>query len=299
MGNANSILSARIAYLLNLKGPCLSVDTASSSSLAAIHLACESLSLGTSTLALAGGVCLLNTSSFFLAAGNAGMLSPGGKCRPFDAGADGFIPGEAVGVLVLKSLAAAQRDGDVIYGVIEGSAMNQDGKTNGITAPSAPSQTALELEVYERFGIRPETIGYVEAHGTGTRLGDPIEIEALTRAFRRHTDRRQFCGIGSVKSNVGHAMSAAGVVSMIKVLLALRHRQLPPCRCISNRRIRRSVSKRPPSSSPRRSDPGKRPASTASAVRPSVHSASAAQTSTWSSGKRPRAALPRPFRRRT
>ena len=228
MGNANSILAARIAYFLNLKGPCLSVDTACSSSLTAIHLACESLGQGTSELALAGGVCLLNTPGFFLAAGNAGMLSPSGQCRAFDQGADGFVPGEAVGVLVLKPLTAAQRDGDTIYGVLEGSAINQDGRTNGITAPSAPAQTALELDVYQRFGINPETISYVEAHGTGTRLGDPIEIEALSRAFRRFTERRQFCAIGSVKSNVGHTMSAAGVVSVIKVLLALRHRELPP-----------------------------------------------------------------------
>ncbi|MDQ5909860.1 MAG: Carrier protein, partial [Pseudomonadota bacterium] len=227
-GNSNAILSARIAYLLNLKGPCLAVDTACSSSLTAIHLACESLAQGSSEMALAGGVCILSTASFYLAAGKTGMLSPRGQCRAFDQGADGFVPGEAAGALVLKPLVAALRDGDHIYGVIEGSAINQDGKTNGITAPSAPSQTALEQEVYRRFAIDPASIGYVEAHGTGTPLGDPIEVEALTRAFRAFTTERQFCALGSVKTNIGHTMSAAGVVSVIKTLLALQHRQLPP-----------------------------------------------------------------------
>jgi acyl transferase domain-containing protein len=228
MGNSSAILAARIAYLLDLKGPCLTVDTACSSSLTAIHLACESIALGTSELAIAGGVCALTTPNFYLAGSKTGMLSPRGECRTFDQEADGFVPGEAVGVVVLKSLERASRDGDFIYGVIEGSAINQDGKTNGITAPSAPSQTALELEVYEKFNVSPDTIGYVETHGTGTKLGDPIEIEALTRAFRQHTDRRQFCAVGSVKTNLGHTMTAGGIVSVLKVLLALKHCALPP-----------------------------------------------------------------------
>ncbi|HYI12098.1 MAG TPA: SDR family NAD(P)-dependent oxidoreductase [Thermoanaerobaculia bacterium] len=228
MGNASSILAARISYHLNLKGPSLAVDTACSSSLVAIHLACESLALGTSDLALAGGVCILNTPNFYLAGSKAGMLSKSGACRTFDQDADGFVPAEGVGVVVLKPLDRAIADGDRILGVIEGSAINQDGRTNGITAPSAPSQTALELEVYEKFGIPPETIGYVEAHGTGTRLGDPIEIEALTAAFRKHTDARGFCAIGSSKTNIGHAMSASGMAGVIKVLKALEAAELPP-----------------------------------------------------------------------
>ncbi|HEX8189342.1 MAG TPA: type I polyketide synthase, partial [Pyrinomonadaceae bacterium] len=228
MGNSPSILAARIAYLLDLKGPCLTVDTACSSSLAAIHLACESIALGTSEMAIAGGVCVLTTPNFYLAGSKTGMLSPRGQCRAFDDAADGFVPGEAAAAVVLKSLERAVRDGDHIYGVIEGSSINQDGRTNGITAPSAPSQTALELKVYEQSGVNPEGIGYVEAHGTGTRLGDPIEVEALTAAFRRYTARRQFCALGSVKTNVGHTMTAAGVVGVIKVLLALKHGELPP-----------------------------------------------------------------------
>src|SRR6202035_1224045 len=122
----------------------------------------------------------------------------------------------------------AMRDGDGIYGIIRGFGVNQDGKTNGITAPSAPSQTELESEIYEKFGVNPETIGYVECHGTGTKLGDPIEIDALTDAFRRFTNKTRFCAVGSVKSNIGHALSAAGVASVIKVLLALKHGELPP-----------------------------------------------------------------------
>ncbi len=228
MGNAVSILAARVSYLLNLKGPALAVDTACSSSLVAIHLACQSISAGTCDLAIAGGVCVLNTPGFYIAAAKTGMLSPSGKLRAFDRGADGFIPGEAAGALVLKRLDDAIRDGDHIYGVIEGAAMNQDGRTNGITAPSGPSQTALELEVYRRFGIAPESIGYLEAHGTGTPLGDPIEIEALAHAFHKFTGRKQFCAVGSVKTNVGHTMTAAGVVSMIRVLLSLDRRRLTP-----------------------------------------------------------------------
>ncbi|MFC7544026.1 ketoacyl-synthetase C-terminal extension domain-containing protein [Siccirubricoccus deserti] len=171
---------------------------------------------------------MLPTPTFAVAASRAGMLSPSGTCRAFDAAADGFVPGEAVAALVLKPLVRALADGDHVWGVIEGSAANQDGRTNGITAPSAPAQAALIQAVHERFGIAPATIGYVEAHGTGTRLGDPIEVEALTRSFRRHTAETGFCAIGSVKSAVGHTMSAAGAVGIVKLLLSLAHRQLPP-----------------------------------------------------------------------
>jgi acyl transferase domain-containing protein len=228
MGNSNAILAGRIAYLLNLRGPCLTVDTACSSSLTAVHLAREALLSGGCEMAIAGGVCVLPTPTFAIAASRAGMLSASGTCRAFDAAADGFVPGEAVAALVLKPLARALVDGDHVWGVIEGSAVNQDGRTNGITAPSAPAQAALLQAVHERFGVDPATIGYVEAHGTGTRLGDPIEIEALTSSFRRHTDQVGFCAIGSVKSAIGHTMSAAGAVGIVKLLLSLAHRQLPP-----------------------------------------------------------------------
>ncbi len=172
-GNAESILAARISYFLDLKGPSIAINTACSSSLVAIHLACQSLLNGECDLALAGGVRVFSSGKAYLALGNMGMLSPEGQCKTFDEGANGFVPGEAVGVLVLKPLKAALRDGDHLYGAIKGSAINQDGRTNGITAPSSLSQAQVELEVYEKFGLRPETFQYVEAHGTGTKLGDP------------------------------------------------------------------------------------------------------------------------------
>ena len=228
MGNAAAILSARIAYVLNLKGPCLAVDTACSSSLTAVHLACRSLLDGDCDMALAGGVFLTTTMGFNTAAAKAGMLSPLGACRTFDAEADGFVPGEGAGVVVLKPYAKALADGDHIEAIILASAINQDGRTNGITAPSPESQAALETEVYRKAGINPEAISYIEAHGTGTKLGDPIEIQGLTRAFRHWTDRTGFCAIGSVKTNIGHAAHAAGIAGLLKVVLSLRHRTLFP-----------------------------------------------------------------------
>ena len=227
-GNAASILASRIAYLLNLKGPCIAMDTACSSSLVAVHMACESIRSGTSRMALAGGVQVLTSGKFHQLAASVGMLSADGRCKTFDHRADGFVPGEGVGVVVLKPLDTAIHDGDPIHGVIKGSDINQDGKTNGITAPSAPSQTALLLSVYDKFGIRPENIGYVEAHGTGTELGDPIEVRALTHAFRKYTGKRRYCAVGSVKTNIGHTIAAAGISSLIKVLLCIKHRKLVP-----------------------------------------------------------------------
>ena len=227
-GNANSILAARIAYFLNLKGPAMQLDTACSSSLVAMHLARQSLVSDEADLMLVGGVTLYLSESSYAKMDGAGMLSPTGRCHTFDQGADGFVPGEGVGAVILKRLDKARRDGDRILGVIKGTATNQDGRTNGITAPSAQSQTALEVSLYRRFGIDPETLTYVEAHGTGTKLGDPIEVKALTDAFRAFTPRTRFCGLGSVKTNIGHTSAAAGVASLIKVLLALKHRQLPP-----------------------------------------------------------------------
>lgn len=228
LGNSCSILAARISYVLDLKGPSMAIDTSCSSSLVAVHLACQSIRSGESTLAIAGGVALMTTPSAYVALSKTGMLSPDGRCKAFDNRADGFVLGEGVGAVVLKSLEASLRDGDHVYGVIKGSALNYDGRTNGITAPSAPSQTAVECEVYEKYHIHPETIGYVEAHGTGTELGDPIEVEALTHAFRMYTDRKQYCPIGSVKTNIGHATAAAGIASLIKVLLCLSHKKLVP-----------------------------------------------------------------------
>ena len=228
MGNDSAILSARIAYHLNLRGPAISVDTACSSSAMALHLACESLRSGACELALAGGAVLMTSPESFVTLSRLNAFSASGRCRPFAAGADGFVPAEAVAAVVLKPLAAARRDGDRIYGVIRGTAVNQDGRSNGITAPSAPAQTALIRELYDRLKLDPTTIGYIETHGTGTALGDPIEVEGLTQAFRHYTERRGFCALGAVKSNTGHPMLASGVSALIKVLLCLHHRELVP-----------------------------------------------------------------------
>ena len=227
-GNAGSVIPARIAYYLNLQGPAVAVDTACSSSLVAVHLACQGLWAGETDMALAGGVFVQSTPGFYIAANRAGMLSCSGCCHAFDRRADGFVPGEGAGVVVLKRINEAVADGDHIYGVIRGSGINQDGTTNGITAPSANSQERLERRVYDTFKIDPERIQMVEAHGTGTQLGDPIEYQALTRAFRNYTEKKEYCAIGSIKTNIGHTAAAAGIAGLIKILLSLQHRQIPP-----------------------------------------------------------------------
>jgi len=226
--NSSAIAAARIAYYLNLKGAAISIDTACSSSLVAIHLACQGLSSGETDMALAGGVTIWLTPESYASMSEAGMFAADGRCKTFDDAADGIVVGDGVGVLVLKRLKDAQRDNDQIYGVILGSGINQDGKTNGITAPSVKSQIELERSIYEKYGIDPETISYVEAHGTGTKLGDPIELEALATVFQEKTNKKNFCGLGSVKSNIGHTTAAAGVAGVQKVLLSMRHRTLVP-----------------------------------------------------------------------
>ncbi|MBB3120979.1 SDR family NAD(P)-dependent oxidoreductase [Pseudoduganella violacea] len=226
--NPFSIGVARIAYHLNLKGPAIPIDTACSSSLVAVHLACQALRAGEIDLALAGGVSLYLSADAYIGMCAAGMLSPRGACSTFDREADGFVPGEGVGALVLKRLADAERDGDNIVGLIAASGINQDGRTNGITAPSAAAQTALQRDVYQRHAIDAATIQYAEMHGTGTKLGDPVELEALSAAFRADSDALQYCAIGSVKTNLGHTSAAAGVASVQKVLLSMRHGQIPP-----------------------------------------------------------------------
>ncbi|KZE65577.1 polyketide synthase, partial [Paenibacillus jamilae] len=227
-GNSNAIAAARISYFLNLKGPAISVDTACSSSLVATHLACQALSNKEIEMALVGGVSLYLTPESYVGMSASGMLSPDGQCKTFDNSANGFVPGEGAGVLVLKRLKDAEADRDHIYGVIIGTGINQDGKTNGITAPSANSQMELEQEIYNKYQIEPESISYVEMHGTGTKLGDPIELEALSTAFKEQTDQKNFCAIGSVKSNIGHTSAAAGVASMQKVLLCMKYKKLVP-----------------------------------------------------------------------
>lgn len=228
MGTSNAILAARISYYLNLKGPALAVDTACSSSLVAVHLACESIRSGENEMALAGGINLLATPLGHILTSQVGMPSPDGKCRAFDAGANGIVFSEGCGVLVLKALSQAIRDNDDILGVIEASGTNQDGKTNGITAPSSASQELLLERTYAKYGIDAKQISYVEAHGTATALGDPIEVDALASVFKKFGAERQRCALGSVKSNIGHTGFAAGVAGIIKVLLCMKHRKLVP-----------------------------------------------------------------------
>ncbi|WP_346900170.1 SDR family NAD(P)-dependent oxidoreductase [uncultured Roseibium sp.] len=227
LGSSGSILAARISYLLDLRGPCLSIDTACSSSLVALAEACESLVSGTCDMALSGGACVLVGSNMFIDTAKVGMLSADGRCFSFDERANGFVPGEGVGAVLLKRLADAERDGDPIHAVIRGWGVNQDGRTNGITAPNPKAQTALLKDVYERFGIDPATIGLIECHGTGTPLGDPIEVEGLTDAFEG-VPAGDRCAIGSVKSNIGHLLASAGIAGALKAMLALEHRQVPP-----------------------------------------------------------------------
>ncbi|MDJ1175525.1 beta-ketoacyl synthase N-terminal-like domain-containing protein, partial [Roseofilum capinflatum] len=227
-GNSVSVLPARIAYFLDLRGPVMAIETACSSSLVAIHQACESIQNGECEMALAGGITLMLTPTQNIVTSQYRMLSPEGRCRTFDASASGIVWSEGCGIVVLKAYSQARRDGDRIYGIIKGSGINYDGKTNGITAPSGQSQLNLEKKVYEKFAIDPSTISYVEAHGTGTPLGDPIEVEALTEAFSSYTNSKQTCPIGSVKTNIGHTAWAAGVASVIKAVLCLKNRQLVP-----------------------------------------------------------------------
>ncbi|NEQ79122.1 MAG: amino acid adenylation domain-containing protein [Moorea sp. SIO2I5] len=229
ISNDRDYLSTRVSYKLNLKGPSINIQTACSTSLVAVHLACQSLLNGECDMALAGGVSVNvpQKSGYLYQKGM--ILSPDGHCRAFDAKAQGSVIGNGVGVIVLKSLADAIAQGDCIHGIIKGSAINNDGSLkNGYTAPGVDRQTAAVSETQFIAGIESDTVTYVEAHGTGTELGDPIEIEALTQAFRESTSRRAFCAIGSVKTNVGHLGSAAGIASLLKTLLALKHKLIPP-----------------------------------------------------------------------
>jgi len=226
-GTATSIVANRISYCLNLRGPSFAVDTACSSSLVALHLACTSLRAGECPVALAAGVNVIIGVSPFISFSRSSMLSPDGRCKAFDASANGFVRGEGAGVVALKPLKAALADGNPIYAVIRGTGVNQDGKTNGITVPNGAAQTALVRETCRRAGIRPADIQYVEAHGTGTSVGDPIEAQALGSALSVERNGNS-CVIGSVKTNIGHLEAGAGIAGVIKVALALQHGQIPP-----------------------------------------------------------------------
>ena len=226
-GLSDAIIASRLSYVMDFNGPAFVVNTGCSASAVAIHLACESLDSGESTLALAGGVNASMDQHIQLRLDEIDMLSPSGRCFTFDEAGDGTIICEGVGMVVLKRLSEAVADNDAIHGVLAASGLNQDGASNGITAPSGAAQERLIVETYERFGINPEDISYVEAHGTGTKLGDPIETNALVRAFGRFTDKQNYCSVGSSKSHIGHAAAAAGVIGLIKVLMSMRHQQIP------------------------------------------------------------------------
>ncbi|EFM11230.1 amino acid adenylation domain protein [Paenibacillus curdlanolyticus YK9] len=225
-GNLSSIIAGRLSYLLDLKGPSLNVDTACSSSLVAVHLACQAIRNGECETALAGSVKvnLLPLSNEV----KIGIEASDWRAHTFDDSSDGTGAGEGAIAFVLKPLHKAQQDGDHIHAVIKGSAVNQDGSSVGLTAPNVASQEEVIARAWQHAGIDPETIGYIEAHGTGTKLGDPIEIDGLTRAFRRFTDRKQFVAVGSVKANIGHLDHAAGMAGLLKAVLAMKHRQIPP-----------------------------------------------------------------------
>ncbi|MFL6335979.1 MAG: MupA/Atu3671 family FMN-dependent luciferase-like monooxygenase [Pyrinomonadaceae bacterium] len=227
--NRTDHLTTRVAYKLNLKGPAVTVQTACSTSLVAVHLACQSLLGYQCDMALAGGVTVSvpKKSGYYYQEG--GVLSPDGHCRAFDHRAGGTVVGNGVGVVVLKRLEDAVADGDEIHAVIRGSAINNDGSAKvGYTAPSVEGQSEVIATALAVAGVEPESISYIETHGTGTKLGDPIEIATLRRVFRERTAKRGFCAIGSVKTNIGHLDAAAGVAGLIKTTLALRHRELPP-----------------------------------------------------------------------
>jgi acyl transferase domain-containing protein/acyl carrier protein len=229
INNDRDYLATHIAYKLNLTGPALSVQTACSTSLVAVHLACQALLNRECDMALAGGVSVGVPHGEGAFHQEGGIISPDGHCRAFDARAQGTVKGNGVGVVVLKRLGDALRDGDTIHAIIKGTAINNDGSLKvGFTAPSIDGQASVIEEALALAEVEPQTITYVETHGTGTSLGDPIEVAALTQAFRTQTSAKNFCAIGSLKTNIGHTDAAAGVAGLIKTALALEHKQLPP-----------------------------------------------------------------------
>ena len=226
-GFANSIAANRLSYFLDLKGPSLSVDTACSSSLVALHLACQSLRSHESHLALAGGVNVMLSPQLTIGFSQAQMMARDGHCKTFDSAADGYVRGEGCGVIVLKRLSDALQAGDTVLAVIKGSAINQDGHSNGLTAPSGLAQQEVIRSALQAAHVSPAQISYVEAHGTGTPLGDPIEMEALSAVLGEGRPTDQPCIVGSVKTNIGHLEAAAGMAGIIKVVLSLIHRYIP------------------------------------------------------------------------
>jgi acyl transferase domain-containing protein/acyl carrier protein len=232
-GTYFSIIANRISYLLNLHGPSTTVDTACSSSLVAIHQAVQAIRNGECDMAVAGGVNIICVPRPYLSFSHAGMLSPDGKCKSFDNAANGYVRAEGVGAILLKPLLKAIEDGNHIYGVIKGTAVNHCGLTNSLTAPSPAAQAEAIIAALERGKVSPDTITYIEAHGTGTSLGDPIEINGIKKAFEEAAKikgislKEHYCGIGSVKSNIGHMEIASGIAGVFKILLAMNHKLIP------------------------------------------------------------------------
>lgn len=227
-GNAFSIAANRISYVLDLHGPSWAVDTACSSSLVAVHQACQSLRHRECDMAIVGGVNLILSPELTVTFSQAQMTAPDGRCKTFDADADGYVRGEGCGVVVLKRFSDASRDGDSILGLIRGSAVNQNGRSNGLTAPNGLSQQAVIRQALKNAGVEPAKIGYVETHGTGTLLGDSIELNSLSEVLTSDRSSKQFCWIGSVKTNIGTLEAAAGIAGLLKVVLALQHEHIPP-----------------------------------------------------------------------
>ena len=227
-GSAHSIAANRISYCLNLRGPSVAMDTACSSALTAVHLACEHIRAGRGEAALAGGVTVMIAPGGFIGFSQAAMLSPESRCAAFDASASGFVRGEGAGMVLLKRLSRAIEDGDPIQGVILGTSINQDGHTNGISLPSPEAQTRLVQDACRDAGIAPEEIGFVEAHGTGTAVGDPIEAHALAEALCINRPADDPLPIGSIKTNLGHLETAAGIAGLLKAMLVLKYGQIPP-----------------------------------------------------------------------
>ncbi len=227
-GNIKSIIASRISYYLDLKGPSMLVDTACSSSLVAIHMACRAIRNGECETALAGGVKLNLLPLKINRQDGIGITSSDGKARSFDDSSDGTGIGEGCAAILLKPLKKAIADRDNIYAVIKGSAINQDGNSIGITAPNSAAQEEVIVKAWKDAGVNPETISYIEAHGTGTKLGDPLEIDGIESAFKRYTDKKQFCALGTVKTNIGHLDNASGMAGLIKMVMALANKELPP-----------------------------------------------------------------------
>lgn len=227
IGNATALLSNRISYLFNFKGPSESIDTACSSSLVALHNAVKSIQNGESEMALAGGVSLMLDPNTYVGAGVMGVFSPEGRCKTFDKSANGYVKGEGLGVLVLKPLEKALLDEDHIYGIIKGSAVNHGGRANSLTAPNSEAQSDLITEALRESEVSVEDISYIEAHGTGTELGDPVEVDGLKQVFKTMKTGEKRIGLGSIKSNIGHLEPASGIAGVIKVLASMKEKKLP------------------------------------------------------------------------